>query len=95
MGASGQGADDGGSGGRSRGEGKTVLGTLQGSDGGLEGLAGGVSAAGVVKALFGTEKCQLQEWLVQRFNGAGPWIHPDLVLCPLCPFPSPTNPYFL
>lgn len=52
VGAGGQGADDGGGGGRSGGEGKTVLATLQGSDGGLEGLAGGVSRAGVVKALF-------------------------------------------
>jgi len=44
-------ADNGGGGGRSRGEGQSMLGTLESSDSGLKGVARGVSTAGVVEAV--------------------------------------------
>jgi len=47
-----EGADDGGGGGRSRREGQSVLGALEGSNGGLESVARGVSAARVVESLL-------------------------------------------
>lgn len=43
--------DNGGSGGRSRGEGKSILGTFKGGNGGLECLTGGVSRARVIESL--------------------------------------------
>jgi hypothetical protein len=54
--SSGEGRDNGGSGGRSGREGQTVLGALQSSNGSLKGVAGRVSRAGVVVSLLLTDQ---------------------------------------